>query len=54
MESCAKSLKRVTLELGGNDAAVVCEDVDLEEVIPKVGEIRLLFQKYDSLLQFAY
>lgn len=36
MESCAKTLKRVTLELGGNDAAVVCEDVDLEEVVPKV------------------
>ncbi|KAM5435698.1 hypothetical protein MferCBS31731_006147 [Microsporum ferrugineum] len=36
MESCAKTLKRVTLELGGNDAAVVCEDVDLEEVVPKI------------------
>ncbi|EFQ98696.1 aldehyde dehydrogenase [Nannizzia gypsea CBS 118893] len=35
--SCASTLKRVTLELGGNDAAVVCEDVDLEEVIPKIA-----------------
>ncbi|EZF32519.1 aldehyde dehydrogenase [Trichophyton mentagrophytes] len=37
MESCSKTLKRVTLELGGNDAAVVCEDVDLEEIIPKIA-----------------
>lgn len=36
MESCAKTLKRVTLELGGNDAAIICEDVDIEKVAPKV------------------
>ncbi|KAK2871899.1 hypothetical protein FQN49_002706, partial [Arthroderma sp. PD_2] len=35
MESCSKTLKRVTLELGGNDAAIVCEDVDIEAIIPK-------------------
>ncbi|KAI1464446.1 aldehyde dehydrogenase [Daldinia caldariorum] len=28
MESCSKTLKRVTLELGGNDPAIVCADVD--------------------------
>lgn len=38
MESCAKTLKRVTLELGGNDAAIVCEDVDIDAIIPKVNE----------------
>ena len=38
MESCSKTLKRVTLELGGNDAAIVCEDVDIEKVIPKVDQ----------------
>ena len=36
MESCAKTLKRVTLELGGNDAAIICEDVDVEKIVPKV------------------
>ena len=36
MESCAKTLKRLTLELGGNDAAIICEDVDIEKAIPKV------------------
>ncbi|KAI0829155.1 aldehyde dehydrogenase [Hypoxylon sp. FL0890] len=28
MESCGRTLKRVVLELGGNDAAVVCPDYD--------------------------
>ncbi len=37
MESCSKTLKRVTLELGGNDAAIVCEDVDFDKVIPAVS-----------------
>nr|WP_314524801.1 aldehyde dehydrogenase family protein [uncultured Brevundimonas sp.] len=32
MESAAKDLKRITLELGGNDAAIVLPDVDLDEV----------------------
>ena len=36
MESCAKTLKRITLELGGNDPAIICEDVDIEKIIPKV------------------
>lgn len=36
MASCAKTLKRVTLELGGNDACIVCDDVDLDVVMPKV------------------
>lgn len=36
MESCSKTLKRVTLELGGNDAAIICEDVDIEKVVPQV------------------
>lgn len=37
MESCAKTLKRITLELGGNDPAIVCEDVDIQKVVPKVS-----------------
>jgi len=32
MESAAKTLKRVTLELGGNDAAIVLPGVDIEKV----------------------
>lgn len=35
--SCAKTLKRFVLELGGNDAAVVCEDVDLQQHLPKIA-----------------
>ncbi len=30
MEQAAPSLKKVVLEMGGNDAAVVCEDADLD------------------------
>ena len=37
MESCSKTLKRVTLELGGNDAAIICEDVDFDKVVPAVS-----------------
>ena len=32
MESAARDLKRVTLELGGNDAAIVLPDVDVDKV----------------------
>lgn len=32
MESASKDLKRVTLELGGNDAAIVLPDVDVDKV----------------------
>ncbi|OJZ86824.1 hypothetical protein ASPFODRAFT_134912 [Aspergillus luchuensis CBS 106.47] len=39
MAACAGTLKRVTLELGGNDACIVCPDVkDIEHV---AGEIVL-------------
>jgi acyl-CoA reductase-like NAD-dependent aldehyde dehydrogenase len=36
MASAAGTLKRVTLELGGNDAAIVLEDVDPKSVAPKL------------------
>ena len=36
MASVAGSLKRLTLELGGNDAAIVLDDVDPKEVAPKL------------------
>jgi acyl-CoA reductase-like NAD-dependent aldehyde dehydrogenase len=37
MMSAAKTLKRVTLELGGNSACIVCPDVDVEKVAPLVA-----------------
>lgn len=36
MAAAADSLKRLTLELGGNDAGIVLDDVDPKEVAPKV------------------
>jgi acyl-CoA reductase-like NAD-dependent aldehyde dehydrogenase len=36
MAACANSLKRVTLELGGNDASIVLPDVDIEKVAPEL------------------
>ena len=36
MAACAKTLKKVTLELAGNDAAVVCPDVDVAKVAGQV------------------
>lgn len=36
MASCASTLKRVTLELGGNDACIVCPDVDIPSVAPSL------------------
>ena len=36
MASAASSLKRITLELGGNDAAIVLDGVDPKEVAPKI------------------
>lgn len=37
MAAASKTLKRVTLELGGNDACVVCPDVDVAVVAPMVA-----------------
>jgi len=36
MASVASTIKRLTLELGGNDAAIVLDDVDVKEVAPKI------------------
>ncbi|KAH8660218.1 Aldehyde/histidinol dehydrogenase [Xylariales sp. PMI_506] len=37
MQSASKNLTRVTLELGGNDAAIICSDVDVREVVPQIA-----------------
>ncbi|RDL36030.1 ALDH-like protein [Venustampulla echinocandica] len=37
MASAAKTLKRVTLELGGNSASIICPDVDVNKIAPKVA-----------------
>ncbi|KAL4762598.1 aldehyde dehydrogenase family protein [Aspergillus foveolatus] len=42
MQSCAKTLKRVTLELGGNDPAIICEDVDIDAIVPKITSLAFL------------
>jgi len=36
METSAKTLKRVTLELGGNDASIILPDVDIKKIAPEV------------------
>lgn len=36
MASAAATVKRLQLELGGNDPAIICEDADLDLVIPKI------------------
>ena len=36
MEASSGNLKRLTLELGGNDAGIVLPDVDIEQVAPKI------------------
>jgi acyl-CoA reductase-like NAD-dependent aldehyde dehydrogenase len=36
MAACANTLKRVTLELGGNDASIILPDVDIKKVAPEV------------------
>ncbi|KAK3304975.1 Aldehyde/histidinol dehydrogenase [Chaetomium strumarium] len=40
--SCAKSLKRYVFELDGNDAAIVCDDVDIETCLPKITTLAFL------------
>lgn len=42
MESASKTLKRVTLELGGKDPTIVCSDVDIATVAPKVATLAFL------------
>ena len=36
MSACVSDVKRVTLEMGGNDAAIIRSDCDAKEMAPKV------------------
>jgi acyl-CoA reductase-like NAD-dependent aldehyde dehydrogenase len=36
MAACAKTLKRITLELGGNDPCIVFPDVDIDKIVGEV------------------
>ncbi|RFU73512.1 aldehyde dehydrogenase [Trichoderma arundinaceum] len=40
--SCSKTLKRCVLELGGNDALIVCEDVDIPKCLPKIATMAFI------------
>lgn len=42
MKSGADTLKRLTLELGGNDVAIVLDDVDVKDVAPKIFDAAML------------
>ncbi|KAF3908765.1 Omega-crystallin [Orbilia brochopaga] len=42
MESCSKTLKRVTLELGGKDAAIILADADITEAVAKLGSLAFI------------
>jgi acyl-CoA reductase-like NAD-dependent aldehyde dehydrogenase len=41
IRSCSANLKRFTLELGGNDAAVICADVDPAAIAPFIAGVAL-------------
>jgi len=36
LRAAADTMKRVTLEMGGNDAAIVMDDVDIDAVVPRL------------------
>ncbi|KAI2632314.1 aldehyde dehydrogenase [Hypoxylon sp. NC1633] len=37
LRNCAQTLKKVILELAGNNACIVCDDADLDKVVPQVA-----------------
>ncbi|GIC91506.1 uncharacterized protein Aud_007950 [Aspergillus udagawae] len=42
MASCAKTLKRVTQELGRNNPAIIYDNVNVDAVIPKIRILSFL------------
>ncbi|KKA27004.1 hypothetical protein TD95_000512 [Thielaviopsis punctulata] len=37
MEACSKTLKKLTLEMAGNNGSIVCEDIDIPAVAAKIA-----------------
>jgi acyl-CoA reductase-like NAD-dependent aldehyde dehydrogenase len=58
MAAAAKTVKRVTLEMGGNDPAIVLPDADIAKVAPMVAMVCLLraqnLTETDLMLQGAF
>ncbi|RMJ28822.1 Aldehyde dehydrogenase [Aspergillus sp. HF37] len=50
MASYAETLQRLTKEFGGNDPAIICDDVDIETIIPKIGVLSLLSSLQTSMI----
>ncbi|KAG1669720.1 Aldehyde dehydrogenase family 8 member A1 [Nymphon striatum] len=44
LESSAKNLRKVSLELGGKNPAIVCDDVDLDKCIPELAKASFVNQ----------
>ena len=53
MQGAAGNLKRLTLELGGNDAGIVLPDVDVDAIAPKLFAAMLPQQRPDLRLPEA-
>ncbi|RFU76011.1 aldehyde dehydrogenase [Trichoderma arundinaceum] len=51
LKGSASTLKRVTLELGGNDPAIICSDVDITAVAAKVA-IKALTNSGQNAMQY--
>ncbi|CEL10117.1 hypothetical protein ASPCAL13242 [Aspergillus calidoustus] len=45
-----KPPKRVTLEVGGNDAAIICEDVDIAAIVPEISTLAFLNSGQNCML----
>jgi acyl-CoA reductase-like NAD-dependent aldehyde dehydrogenase len=54
MESASKTLKRVTLELGGNDPAIVCKSANIAEVAPKIATLAFLNSGQVNYLRLSW
>ena len=48
---CGEQFKRVTLECGGKSAAILCEDVDLDAVLPQLMPFAIMMSGQQCLAQ---